>query len=353
MAKGRRNHGYKHGGCAGWTEYRYGPSNHAPVTLAGRTAKPVMTKEKRRHVVHRVIDLMGHCSQSPFEYEGAIRHGLRSGLCLEGHGWGRSDAEAAEILSQAFRETGASRPTWEQGQRQYTDPRENCKWCYGPIAQEDMTSGRSRLFCSDVCARSAYVHWDMKNALQGSAIEREAYRAVLRGRRPRRACEECGKQFAPAREKSDQRFCSLRCFSAQRKRDVTERPCQKCGTMFTPSASNLEAKFCGKKCADADKRIFQPVPCMVCEATFIPKRADQRCCSQSCARQSLAFREVDRICECCGTAYKAKRVDSQYCSKACHRFAYRVHIGRIKRISSPVLDYLFRQQGLRITSEAS
>lgn len=328
-------------------------ANPRPIRLAGvsLSSRPVMTKDKRRHVVNQVLDLMRPWNQTPFEHEGTIRHGIRSGLCLEGYDWLRSDAEAASIVSQALKIIGVPRPTWEQGQRYYADPRENCKWCYGPIAEEDMTGGRTRLFCSDVCARSAYVHWEMKDALKGSAIEREAYRAVNREKVQARECEQCKKSFTPQREKDATRFCSRRCFTASLKLDVAERPCQHCETMFTPPTSNLAAKFCGKACADAAKRVFQPKPCIMCEAVFIPKRADQNCCSQACAHRSKAFRQVEKVCQCCGETFPAKRADARYCSDACVRFAHRVTTGRIKRISPPVLDYLFRQQGLRITGE--
>ena len=70
-----------------------------------------------------------------------------------------------------------------------------------------------------------------------------------------------------------------------------------------------------------------------------------------CTHRSKAFREVECVCQCCGETFMGKRADAEYCSKTCHRFAYRVKTGRLTRISPPVLDYLFRQQGLRITGE--
>lgn len=325
--------------------------NPLPISLAGRKPPPIMNKEKRRHVVNQVIDMMRPWNQTPFEHEGTIRHGIRSSLCIQGYGWHRSDAEGAAVVADALSIIGVPRPTWEQGQRYYADPRENCKWCYGPVAEGNMTRGRSRVFCSDHCARAAYVHWDMKNAVIGSAIEREAYRAVYRDRMPSRECEQCGTTFRLQHEKADTRFCSLRCFTASLKLYIPERPCQQCRTMFTPPSSNPAAKFCGKACAAEAQRIFQPKLCMVCEAVFIPKRADHHYCSQACAHRGKAFREVECICKCCGEAFMGKRADAEYCSKACHRFAYRVKTGRIIRISPPVLDYLFRQQGLRITGE--
>ncbi|PRD40383.1 hypothetical protein C5748_27315 [Phyllobacterium phragmitis] len=113
-------------------------------------------------------------------------------------------------------------------------------------------------------------------------MEREAYRAVYRDNVPSRGCEQCGKTFAPQREKADTRYRSLRYFTDSRKVDIEVRPCQQCGE------------------------------------TSI-----------------------------------ANRVDAQYCSKACNRFAYRVATNRITRVSPPVLDFMLRQQGIRVTMEVA
>jgi len=344
MAKGRANRNYKTGGLAGWTEYRYGSKQSRPITLPGaKKPKPILSKEKRQFVVDRVIDMMRPWQHTPFENEGAIRHGLRSGLCLAGHRWSVADSEAASIINEALSIIGIPRPTWEEGQPYYTYPRENCKWCYRSIDPADMKGNRNRLFCSDMCARSAYVHWDMKNASHGSQIEREAYRAVYREKFPDRICEQCGTSFKPKREKDDARFCSLRCFTDSLKIEIPERPCQHCGEIFTPSSSNVDAKFCSRKCADEAKRKFEPKPCIVCEEVFTPKTAEQKCCSVECAHQSKAFRQVEAVCQCCGETFIAKRVDAEYCSAKCARFAYRVTVGRIKRLSPPVFDYVFKE----------
>ena len=290
-----------------------------PITLAGMKPAPVMNKDQRRHVINKVIDMMRPWNQTPFEHEGTIRHGLRSGLCLRGYGWARSDAEAVAIVAQALRLIGVPRPTWDEGQRHYADPRENCKWCYGPIAEEDMSGGRTRVFCSDHCARAAYVYWDMKNASKGSATEREAYRAVCREKVEVRECEQCGSGYKPRSEGRLSRFCSLSCAAVSRKRDIEPRPCANpdCGKTFTPESNNLEAQYC---CA----------PC------------------HSHHRTMMTF---ERRCETCGTMFAGGQPTARFCTPACRSLAYQVSIGRIKRVSPPVLDYLFRRQGLRITGE--
>lgn len=318
--------------------------NRAPIRLAGQKLTPILSDGKRDHIVKLVSDVLRDWRDNRWEGEAAARHGLRVGLVLQGHAWQTSDDAAADVIRRAFNLLGRgkeTRPDKEEGQPYHSYPRENCKWCYGPIAEEDMTGGRSRTFCSDHCARAAYVHWDMRNALNGSAIEREAYRAVYRDQRPERQCDQCGKSFRLSRDKAETRFCSLRCSAEARRLEIPQRACEQCGEMFRPPSSNLAAKFCGKACADEAKRIFQPKPCRWCEATFIPKREDQFFCSQACAHEGKKLREVERTCQFCGDTFTATRADADYCSKACHRSAFRINTGRVKRLSAAVFDYLF------------
>jgi hypothetical protein len=341
VSKGRNNVHYRHGGLAGWTEYRYGDPKAKPITLAGKKPKQIFKGKDRDRLVDKVMDALRDWRQSPFENEGPVRAGLRSALCMKGHGWHPSDHEASEIVRESLRRIGAVRPTWEQGQRYYADPRENCRWCFGSIAEEDMSGNRNRLFCSDHCRRAAYVHWNMKNASKGNAMEREAYRAIYSERLPDRQCESCHKAFKPNSAQRSTRFCSLRCAQAERRLEIPERPCEQCQKMFRPPSGNLAAKFCGRKCADKAKRIYQPRRCQMCATTFIPRREENYFCSDPCARRARSFREVECQCQYCRETFIAKRPDAIYCSTACMRSAYRIDTGRVKKLSRPVFDYLF------------
>ncbi len=326
----------------------------APITLAGAQSRPVLSADRRRHVVSVVVDALRDWRDNRWEGEASARFGLRVGLILQGYDWAQSDNEAAEVVRCAFVELGRgseTRPRKEEGQQYHTYAREHCRWCFGPIAAEDMTGGRQRTFCSDHCARRAYLEWDMRNASKGGAIEREAYRAVYRDRTPSKECEQCGATFKLQTASRDARFCSLRCFTESLRVTIEERDCQHCGTRFTPASSNVNAKFCGKPCADAAQRIYQPRSCKICPATFIPKSDHQIFCSPACAHKGKALREVECFCHCCGVVFLGKRADAEYCSNTCERFAYRVRTGRIRKISGPCIDYLFRRQGLRITGE--
>ena len=100
-AKGRDASGWKHGRGAGWTEFRYGDATLHPATLAGRKRQPapLFSGERKKAAIQRTMDFLRDWRQSPFEQEAAVRAGLRSGLCLAGYPWERSDAAAIEIVS--------------------------------------------------------------------------------------------------------------------------------------------------------------------------------------------------------------------------------------------------------------
>lgn len=99
----------------------------------------------------------------PFAFEGAFRHALRGMLCLEGWKWTDADTMAREILAEAFKVLRANRPSWNEGQREWTVEagtlieRERCarRGCGKPLPE-----GHYK-FCSFECARyqSAETHY--------------------------------------------------------------------------------------------------------------------------------------------------------------------------------------------------
>lgn len=52
--------------------------------------------------------------------EGPLRAGIRSDLCLQGWGWSAADLMARDVLEDAHRIAGAIRPTWNEGQPEWT-----------------------------------------------------------------------------------------------------------------------------------------------------------------------------------------------------------------------------------------
>lgn len=84
-------------------------------------------------------------------HEGTIIAALRSGLCLSGMGWKVADTMAREVMAEAAQKAGAKRPTWSQGQREYTEggiireTRQRCANCERPLEEGQKT------FCGKLC----------------------------------------------------------------------------------------------------------------------------------------------------------------------------------------------------------
>jgi hypothetical protein len=89
---------------------------------------------------------------SLLNFEGPCRHALRSRLCLEGWKWADADAVANDIVQTALIRVGAERPSWEEGQPEYSQTgagalieRTFCVRCHAPL------EGHQRKFCSSLC----------------------------------------------------------------------------------------------------------------------------------------------------------------------------------------------------------
>lgn len=88
---------------------------------------------------------------SLFGLEGPLRHGIRSDLCLMGWRWRDADLMARELLEEAFRRVRAVRPTWYEGQPEWTIheglliERTRCMKCGRPLPDGH------RKFCGHLC----------------------------------------------------------------------------------------------------------------------------------------------------------------------------------------------------------
>lgn len=304
MAKGRANANWKHGLFVGWAEFRYGVDHARPISLAGPKPQPIFRAEKRRHAINVAMEVLSDWRQSPFEHEGPMRAGIRSALCLEGYDWPRSDVQAGEIVGEALRMLGARRPTWEQGQRHYVEPRENCRWCSVELDAADRVAG----FCSVEHARAALTHWGFETRNNADAAFRAVHRATRRLAQKPRKCAECGKKFKPPWHGSEQRFCSLECTGMHRRKETPERTCTHCGAVFRLERTNLDARFCSKRCAYDHRSVI----------------------------------EISCTCFCCGTSFVTSSPKAAYCSITCTQIVSKIKHGRPpKRISPPVFDYVF------------
>lgn len=346
MRVGRDNYNFRTGAYAGgdYPAYRYGKPQPKKAPY------PIYRGEKRKSVIHRVMDILRDWRQSPFEHEGSARAGVRSALCLQGFDWYRADCEAAAIVAESLRLLGAKRPTWEQGQREYVTPRENCWRCGGEIS-EDMLFGKVAIgFCSEECARFSMSGRDYESSLRYTQMYVAAEEAIKRSRNPARPCEYCATLFRPT--KVDRRFCSNRCADAA---NVILHPisCKVCRKSFKPWRGS--STYCSYVCLGIDRRKNPDVECIQCGKSF-RRRGEKgraaRFCSRECAVAHRSVPEFQRICECCGTEFVAASPKATFCSTTCAQIVSKFRNERPPaRISPPVLDYLFRRQGLRITAE--
>jgi hypothetical protein len=256
----------------------------SPVTLAGPRGKPtpIFRGEKRKSLIAEVMDELSDWRLSPFENEGPVTAGLRSGLCLEGYGWRRSDAEAAGIVQEGLKLLGAERPSLLEGQKYYTTSPDFCCNCGGPIDDDDMT--RCQRFCSPECARVAIQksQWNVRKG--NNAVIQSAYWLIRRKERPPRECDTCRKPFHPTR--TNTRFCSPKCAQAARIVLQPETSCAWCDVVFRPNRKG--GVFCSKACAMKArlKRRLEAEPdrpCAWCRSQFKPRSVQQRFCSTRCS----------------------------------------------------------------------
>lgn len=221
-----------------------------------------MEKQRRETMTAAVMRILDCGRSSKFEYEASCRHGLRSGFCLDGHAWAAADKLAGEIVAEALRRIGAVRPTWQQGQPEWTQfgfapvKRYFCERCAKPIPEDrGSNNGLAVRFCSDRCAHAASEARSQRSGARVSVAEHLA-RCAARTQRTReeraRYCAQCGKHFLTARKISV--YCSPACQNAARR--LSPRACAHCSAMFQPNYR--AAKFCGMRCKVESQRAPKP-----------------------------------------------------------------------------------------------
>lgn len=310
---------------AGYRAYRYGSA--APVSLPR-----VFTGGKRKSAAARVMDVLRDWRSTPFEHEGSARAGIRASLCLQGHDWQIADNEAAALVDEALRLLGAKRPSWLEGQPQYTIPVENCQNCGGPLDADDMANHRR--FCSLECTAAAKqfrADWHKKVEAIARSV---AWYTVSREKQPERPCEVCGNLYRPGTldymRKTE--TCSSECARELIASRQPERECAGCGIRFKPSVGH--GKFHSILCREAHRsrtRIAAtaernaPRPCDQCGKQFEPKRADARFCGERCnwqyqnekRKEDRREKLADKRCVECGETFEALKGHAKFCDVKC------------------------------------
>lgn len=330
MAKCFNNPLYVHGKYSGFTEYRYGTKK--PVTVSR-----VFTGKERRHLVNDVIDLARDWRLHAFEKEGVLRHSLRSGLCLSGETWSRADREAELVLQEAFTTLGAKRPTWEQGQPEYTVPEENCKWCGVEIPEEERRYGRKTRYCSTLCASAFLSARADDDGARDSETGKSAFRLMKAARLAEKyadgkTCRTCGDNFIPTKHDSGRiaEYCSSVCYEKSLKK-FPKRVCRTCTAEFQPY---LAAQiFCSDTCMRG--AVWTKI-CQECGSDFTASSPKAKYCCNACViksgrkRRRAAAGEVficigaPMPCEQCGTIFEKKTSGSRFCSETCRIAAKRL-----------------------------
>lgn len=190
-----------------------------------------LNKGKRRHLVETVATILKTGEPTHFAFEASCRHGIRSGLCLDGWTWAEADAAAADVVGAALRQIGAKRPTWQQGQPWWTEEgvmrheRTHCARCRKPIPEERNRGGIPAKYCSMVCTRAARdAAWYQRQGEEGKARRAAAEAARLAKKRaamPEKPCAYCQGMFRPypaSGKKPESIFCSPRCRNKARSR---------------------------------------------------------------------------------------------------------------------------------------
>ena len=256
---------------------------------------PIVRGQARNALIGRTADILREWRFSRFEHEASTVYGLRAALVLLGNGWHAADTEAREIVNAALRILGYRRPSWLEGQREYTISPDRCKWC-GTNVPEDMRVERPSNYCSDVCARAALTWRDFEQRETSDASYFAARDALVRGSKPARHCAKCGDPFRPSIN-DRQRYCSKRCAAT----DLTlpEKTCPQCGTKFNPRLAR--SVYCSQTCKVAAMRSPER-PCGYCGTLFHPERKTRAYCSNRCAqlgkRPGLSPYRLDQmVCE--------------------------------------------------------
>jgi len=126
---------------------------------AADAARGRLAKMRREELTGRLCRITRQALEegriaTPLAYEGVFRQTIRACLCLEGWRWQAADEAACNTVSVALSTLQAKRPSWNEGQREYTIERgtlierTRCANCGKKL------EGEQAKFCSRACAQA-------------------------------------------------------------------------------------------------------------------------------------------------------------------------------------------------------
>ncbi|CUX15440.1 MULTISPECIES: hypothetical protein [Agrobacterium] len=302
-----------------------------------REQHSLLRGRKRQHVIQEVMDVLDDWRLSRWQHEGEARAGVRSALCMSGHGWQSSDTEAATIIDTALRRLGSGdRPTWIEGQNEYRDLRIACADCGNRLSALRLAGGE--LFCSPLCEENAARYRPQIARYAKRLAYSKAWYTVWKATAPERCCEGCGAKYRSPFP--GQHFCSYDCAHKAQRNPERHRQCSHCEKPFVCRQSRgRKQKYCSVECRIAAWGV-QQYECSVCSNPFEAKHP-AHCCSQKC-RNKHANEERKRNapevpCEICGSVFKSHRGAST-CSRSC-RSELRSRTIAAKQVSAFILIF--------------
>lgn len=181
-----------------------------------------ITKDKRRLLVEAAALILAEGTPTKFALEADCRHGLRQHLCLDGWSWHEAETAAKEIVDAALNRIGAYRPSWKEGQPEYTQDgvvvfeRTRCIRCGWKLPE-----GHHK-YCSSICAKNHHAAMSRLHEREAMNARVRAWYAAWSAKQPEQPCEQCGQKFRPSRP--GRRFCSKVCANRHNSA-MTRRPC--------------------------------------------------------------------------------------------------------------------------------
>jgi hypothetical protein len=152
-----------------------------------------------------------------FRWEGSLRAGIRAFLVLHGDTWRTADDNAAQILKLAFWSLKVMRPSWHEGQTEWTRLDGGRIYCANESCQKPIEgdSLQTRMYCCNECRQRAKSKRGYHEHAEENVIRARAARVAARALGETRVCEWCARQFQALdyAGKKPQRFCSRTCRS--------------------------------------------------------------------------------------------------------------------------------------------
>jgi hypothetical protein len=135
------------------------PAMAARIARESLKAQRRKLKAEREALVNALVMLLRDAREagapSWFTLEGPAVAVIRAQLCLERWPWPAGDWAARDVVGEALARVGAERPSWQEGQPEWTDggairvERTGCAECGKPLPEGH------KLFCSRRCGQAA------------------------------------------------------------------------------------------------------------------------------------------------------------------------------------------------------